>query len=39
MGGTCSMHESDDKCLQILVRKPEAKKVFRKPRHKRREKV
>jgi hypothetical protein len=39
MGRTCSMHGRYDKCIQILVRKHEGKKLFINPGHNRKDRV
>jgi hypothetical protein len=33
IGEACSAHGGDDKCVQILVGKPERKRRHRRPRH------
>jgi hypothetical protein len=33
MEEACSAHREDDKCIQVLVRKPEGKKQVGRPRH------
>jgi len=32
MGRACSTHGRDEKCIQILVGKPDGKRSFRRPR-------
>jgi len=33
MDGTCSTHNRDEKCRNILIAKPEGKRVRVRPRH------
>jgi hypothetical protein len=32
MGGACSTHGRDEKCIKFLVKKPEGKRPLRRPR-------